>query len=119
MKSLYKISIAMLLVLASFGAVQAQKAKKVETTEFQVEGVCKMCKARIENAALIKGVKMAVWNQETRKITVVYKPAKVDLKTIHQALADAGHDTDMVKASDEAYKEMPGCCDYRGGVKSH
>jgi copper chaperone CopZ len=119
MKSIYRISIVILLALASFSGVHAQKKSKVASAEFAVEGVCGMCKSRIENAALIKGVKMANWNQETGKIALIYKPSKVDLNTIHQALADAGHDTDKIKATDEAYKNMPGCCDYRGGVKSH
>lgn len=109
----------MFLAAISFGSVQAQNKKKVETSEFKVEGVCKMCKARIENAALIKGVKLAKWDQDTRTIKVIYKPSKVDLDAISQSIADAGHDTEKIKAGEKAYQDMPGCCDYRGGVKSH
>ena len=36
----------------------AQKKNKAETNEFKVYGLCNMCKERIEEAALIKGVKL-------------------------------------------------------------
>jgi hypothetical protein len=30
-------------------------------------------------------------------------------------VADAGHDTDQVKATDEVYANLHGCCKYRDG----
>ena len=53
-------------------AQQASKKKNTETVEFEVSGVCKMCKERIENAALIKGVKFVEWSKESQKIKVIF-----------------------------------------------
>jgi len=78
-----------------------------------------MCKERIENAALIKGVKFAEWDKETKLIKVVFKPDKTDALKIHKSIAAAGHDTEKEKAEDEAYKKLPACCAYRDGVKTH
>ena len=95
------------------------QVKKVETCDIQVTGVCKMCKKRIENAALIKGVKMAEWDKVGQSLKVVYKPKNVSEIEIHQAVANAGHDTDKVEASVKSYSKLPKCCRYRDGVKVH
>jgi len=101
-------------------SVKAQKSTvKTETIEFQVSGVCGMCKERIENAALIKGVKLAEWNNETGMIKVIFNPQKTNKATIQKAIADAGHDTENVKADDKAYSEIPKCCKYRDGIEKH
>lgn len=98
----------------------AQKVdKKIQTEEFTVKGVCGMCEKRIEKAALIPGVMSATWDQDTEKLTVLYKSKKVTLLEIKTAVANAGHDTDEAKAPDEVYTALPGCCAYRDGVKSH
>ncbi len=93
--------------------------KKIETAEFEVRGVCQMCEKRIEEAALIKGVKFAEWSKETQMIKVMYKTKNTDLKAIKEAIAEVGHDTDSLKASEEAYAKLPGCCAYRDGVEVH
>lgn len=118
-----KKSILILFSFISFSFVFstgfAQKAKKIQTAEFEVPGVCKMCKARIENAALIKGVKLVEWEQSTQMLKVIYKTKKTSLEQIHNALAKAGHRTDKVEADPDAYKKLPGCCLYDDGVESH
>jgi hypothetical protein len=98
---------------------QDKPVKKVETAEFKVTGVCKMCKKRIENAALIKGVKFAEWKKETQILKVIYKPKDVKENAIHIAVAKVGHDTEKVKATVATYKKLPDCCAYRDGVKVH
>ena len=112
-----KITFVLSVLLLSFPAFSVSKGP--EKTEFHVKGVCNMCKERIENAALIKGVKMAEWNKETGMLKVVYRPDKVELKTIHQAVANAGHTTSKVPADPKAYRELPGCCKYDDGVHKH
>ena len=80
----------------------------------EVDGVCGMCKARIEKAAIrTKGVKSAVWNVDTHELKLIYDERKTDLKTIAQKLADVGHDTKDIKATDEAYNSVHPCCKYR------
>jgi copper chaperone CopZ len=98
---------------------QTAQTKKIAQDTFKVEGVCKMCKERIENAALVKGVKFAEWDQNTSNLVVAYKTSKVSLEDIHKAIAEAGHDTDLIKAEPAAYQKLPACCAYNDGVEKH
>lgn len=118
MKTYLNILLAVLFT-TSINSYAQESNKKVETSEFKVTGVCGMCKKRIENAALIKGVKMAEWNAETQTLKVVYSTKKTDQEEIEKAVAAAGHDTENVTAPDDAYKKLPGCCAYRDGVEVH
>ena len=88
-------------------------ASKVDTASFTVNGICGMCKDRIENAAYIKGVKKATWDKEAQKLTVIYKPNKVTLEQIGESLADAGHDNQYVTCTEEQYMRVHKCCRYR------
>lgn len=84
------------------------------TVQFRVDGVCEMCKARIEKAALqTKGVESAEWNVESHQLTAVFDPEKFEVSALHQNIAGVGHDTDKVTASDEAYEQLHDCCKYR------
>lgn len=107
------------LLFPAFSVAQKGEKKKVETIEFNVSGVCGMCEKRIEDAALIKGVKFADWNKSTQKLKVVFLPGKTNQLSIHQAVAKAGHDTNLVKALDEDYQRLNACCKYRDGSEIH
>lgn len=113
-------SICTLLILAmSYGLhAQEENTGKVETS-FKVEGVCDMCKKRIEDAAYGKGVLFAEWDKETRLLQVVYRPKKTTLQAIHKRLADAGHSTNEMEANKDAYDKLPKCCAYHDGVETH
>lgn len=119
MKTFVKISIIAIILTASSSLFAQKKDSKFKTETFTVSGVCGMCKDRIENAALIKGVKFAQWDKMEQELIVIYRPDKVKLDKIHEAVAEAGHDTDKVKAKDEVYKKLPACCAYRDGVEVH
>lgn len=89
------------------------KVKSLETTSFRVYGNCGMCKDRIERAARsIKGVVVAVWEEEKSMITIKYQPSLVEVEAIHKALAKVGHDTDSVRANDADYQDLHSCCKY-------
>ena len=83
------------------------------TCKFKVEGVCGMCKTKIENAAFVKGVKFASWDKNTGIIEVVYKSDKTTEQKIHESIAKSGYTTEKVKATDEAYNALPKCCRYK------
>lgn len=102
-----------LLIFSLALSLQAVGQSDVDTATIKVEGVCGMCKDRIENAAYIKGVKKATWDKETKILTVIYKPNKVTLLQIEEGIAAAGHDTEHVKATEEAYLKVHDCCRYR------
>ena len=96
--------------------------KKNAKVSFDVDGVCMMCKKRIEKAALsTKGVKFANWNVKSHQLSLVIDERKTSVKTIQKNIAAAGHDTKEIKASEEAYNALHGCCKYRDEevVKSH
>lgn len=101
------------LVLALFvSTVVAQKQPKKQEITFPVKGECGMCEERIEKALDVKGIAIADWNQETGMCRVVFKPAVISEMEIHQLIAAAGHDTDKVKATEEAYNKLHHCCKY-------
>ena len=94
----------------------SDQVQKTERTSFAVKGNCKMCKKRIEKAALsLKGVKMATWDIPSTMIDIIYDDKKLELKEIHNKIASVGHDTDKAKASEDVYDELPMCCQYRTG----
>lgn len=120
MKSFIKsIYISIFLITLFLPAEVYPFTGDVKTAEFKVEGVCGMCKDRIENGALIKGVKKAEWDKETEMLTVIYNPDKVELIDIHKAIAELGHNTDKVKAEETAYNKLPTCCQYDDGAHKH
>lgn len=99
------------------GSTQTEVAQATEST-FKVGGVCGMCKNRIEKAARsVEGVQSASWDKETKELTVKYDASKVNETAIHEKIASVGHDTGEVKASDEAYNSLPGCCKYERSTK--
>jgi copper chaperone CopZ len=106
-----KTKVLSLVVMFVFGTFMVFAADKTE--KFKVKGNCGMCEKRIEKAALsVDGVSKADWDKETKKMVVVFDDSKTDVHKVHMAIAKAGHDTEMHKAKDEVYNELPGCCKY-------
>jgi len=96
-----------------------RKGSKIDTAKFEVKGVCGMCKDRIENAALIKGVKWVEWDKVTDTLTVIYRKDKLDIVKVHKSIAEVGHTTDKIECNLEAYSKLPGCCAYMGDAEKH
>lgn len=112
-------TIAILFTVFFSEAVQAQsetpKPIDITTETVTVKGSCGMCKKRIEEAALaVYGVKSAVWNQKKQKLTLDYSLFVPEvILSVEKLLAEVGHDAGDVKAVDEVYAKLPGCCKYR------
>ncbi|NPD44721.1 heavy-metal-associated domain-containing protein [Lentimicrobium sp. S6] len=123
MKNIISVLALTLLVLMMISPadINAQKpsSKTIITDSLFVRGVCNSCKERIENAALIKGVKKVSWNKKTQYLTVIYKPSKISLNKIEDEVVLAGHDTKDKKALDKNYNKLPACCAYRSGIAPH
>lgn len=103
-----------LTLVALFVSIVAFSQNKNAKASMEVDGVCMMCKERIEKAAIrTKGVKSAVWSVDTHELKLIYDERKTNLKTIAQKLADVGHDTKEIKATEEAYNSVHPCCKYR------
>ena len=112
------------ITMAGSFQAQAQDAQKdkaacevqgnLAEASFEVDGLCSMCKDRIEKAAKeVDGVKKATWNMKSKTLTMGFHEDQVEVKKVHKAIAKAGHDTEKAKASDEAYASLPMCCKYR------
>ena len=93
------------------------KAQGSVKCEFTAKGCCPMCEDRIVAALDVPGVRAAEWDQFEEKALVVYKPKKISEERIQQLVADAGHDTDLFTATDEAYNGLEACCLYRTGCQ--
>jgi len=112
MKKIILSTVVIILTIAtSFGQSETKES-------FGVRGNCGMCKATIEKAASnIVGVTQAVWDKKNKKINVSFNTSKTNLKAIHQAVANSGYDTDMVKSDSKVYDSLPGCCQYDRKMK--
>jgi len=101
------------LAVMLMGIVAFSQNKNTKQS-IEVDGVCGMCKARIEKAAIrTKGVKSAVWDVETHELQLIFDERKTNLNEIHHNIAGVGHDTKELKATDEAYAKVHPCCKYR------
>lgn len=93
--------------------------KTTQTDTITISGNCSQCKSRIEEAAYVKGVKSAVWNTQTKVLTVIYNAEKTDMEKIAVSVAKAGHDNRMHTSAEKDYKRLPACCAYRSGACHH
>jgi copper chaperone CopZ len=108
------------ILMAVSTLTSAQGKKKIITENIPVRGVCEDCKARIEKAAYLPGVKRAEWDPKTQNLKVSFKTSKVSLPEIEQSIARAGHDAGDIKATDSAYNHLPSCRAYKEkGLHSH
>ena len=113
MKTLRIFSIATLFMVVA-GSVVAQS--KTET--LKVSGECGMCKKKIEKAAKDAGATYALWNKDSKVLTIKYNKATTNTAKIEQKIAGVGYDTPDFKATEEAYNKLDECCQYeRESVK--
>lgn len=84
-----------------------------EHAMFTVSGNCEMCKARIEKAAKsVAGVVSATWSPKDQLLHLNFDKTKTNQRKVSQAIAAAGHDTQLDQASDKTYDALPSCCLY-------
>jgi copper chaperone CopZ len=108
-----KVVFVLSLLLVGF-TTQAQKKNKNAKVTVEVDGICGMCKKRIETAALkTKGVKFAAWSVKTHKLNLILDERKTTLKTVQKNIAAVGHDSKGLIATKEAYNSVHPCCKYR------
>ena len=114
-----KVIIVVIGALFAFHSTNAQSDKfertiGIKTQTIKVNGVCIMCKKRIEIAALsVPGVKSATWVEDVNNLTIKYNLFKKDaVGNVEKKIASVGHDTESYKADDKAYSSLPDCCHY-------
>ena len=78
-----KIIVIAVFLIGITGFSQNKNAK----LSLEVDGVCNMCKDRIETACIkTKGIKSAVWNVETHELKLIYNESKIDIETIKKSI---------------------------------
>ena len=108
-----KLILATVLLLGGFSIQAQEKLNKNAKYEIEVNGSCDMCQSRIQKAAFsIAGVKSATWSIETHQLSLILNEEKATVLDVKKAVAKAGYDTDEVKATNENYDKLPGCCQY-------
>ena len=97
------------------GGAELSGAKKSKNAKYNIEvnGNCEMCKKRIEKAAFsVSGVKSAEWHIDDHVLHLIINEEKCSITDVKRAIAKVGHDTDEVKATQEDYDKLHGCCMY-------
>ena len=107
-------------LLLFLGVTLTAQNKNAKAT-IEVDGICMMCKDRIEKASIkTKGVKSAIWNVNSHELRLISDERKTDLTAIQESIAAVGHDTPDMIANDEDYASLHPCCKYRDqDVKDH
>lgn len=100
------------LIIISFLFISATSFAQTKTEKIKVSGECGMCKKTIESAAKKAGASYAVWDVDTKELTVKYASSSSNSAKIEKAVAEKGYDTQHVKATNEAYDKLHGCCKY-------
>lgn len=113
MKSLLMAVVAISAILP----VTAQ-IKNAVTEKVKVYGNCGMCEEAIEKAALKKKISRAVWNRDSKTAAITYDNTKTTLDAVLKSIALAGYDNEKFLAPDEAYNNLPGCCQYERELKN-
>ena len=113
-----KLFILGLMLIGTASFAQNKNAKAT----IEVDGVCLMCKTRIEKASIkTKGVKLANWDVKTHELKLIFDERKTSLEKIKESIVAVGHDTKDLKAKEEVYNNIDPCCKYRDEkvVKDH
>ena len=116
LKLLFAILFVFAITQKTAAQISVDKADRgINTEKIQVSGSCEMDKHRIEKAAKsVSAVKSAVWDLDSKILTVKYDSYKTNtIDLVQQKVADKGNDTEKYKASDEVYNKLPECCHYR------
>ena len=109
-------NISALLLFLAF-TLSSHGQSKLTTAFIEVDGLCGMCKKRIENAAYLPGVKKVNWNKESHQLELVFLNKKVSQEEIIASINEIGHDVKGSLASEEQYAKIHGCCKYRDPVQ--
>lgn len=113
MKWLNYLWMLCLVVPGKASFAQNKKALPDAAVVFKVFGACEMCKDRIETTAKIRGVKKALWDVDSKMLSLVYNPSLASLEKIQNRIVAVGHDVENKKAKDMVYNALPACCHYR------
>ena len=114
MKKLFKTIGIAFLMLITFNASQRKKVQKavIKTTiSCNHCKQCETCGGLLEKTLLkTNGIQMITLNEKEATIEVIYNSKNIDLPTIKKAISNLGYDADEVKATQQGYDKLDGCC---------
>ena len=111
MKTINIIAGISFLLISLFSFAQS-KAPATKSETIKVWGNCDMCKSHIEKAAKQAGASYALWNKDTKMLSVKYAATVTSDQKIQESIASAGYDTKDLSGNDQAYKNLDECCQY-------
>ena len=101
-----------IILVISFLFMSLVTMAQAKEETLKVYGNCGTCKSHIEKAAKEAGATSAVWNKDTKFLTLKFDASKTNSKKIQQKVAEAGYDTQDASATKEAYDKLDECCQY-------
>jgi len=114
MKSILFMSAIFLLS----SVVMNAQIKNLKTETVKVSGNCGMCENTIEKAGTKKKFYKTDWDVDTKMATISYDAQKTNVDEVLKQIALAGYDNAKFRATDKAYSDLPGCCQYDRAVQS-
>lgn len=84
-----------------------------KTAKFKVYGNCGMCEKTIEGSLKIDGIAKGDWDKKTKEIVVDFDSTLFSVNDIKERIAAVGYDTDSHRSTEETYKKLHSCCQYK------
>ena len=98
--------ISLLIICLATGSCTS---KKWDQETFKVWGNCEMCKETIEGSLKIRPVQMAVWDVDTKMMTVRFDAEHITLDSIQKRIALAGYDSEKFRCANKGLSNMNVC----------
>lgn len=109
----HTITLGGLFVLLSFALFGCEgKINNAKTETVKIYGNCGMCKETIEEAAHKNKEAKAEWNIDSKMAIITFDSTKTNLDAILKRIAQAGYDSDIFLAPENAYNSLHKCCKY-------
>lgn len=102
----------MTIILLLSVAVSNAQIKNATTESVKIFGNCGMCQTKIEKAGSLKNIAEVEWNADTQIANLTYDAKQTNQDEILKRIALAGYDSEKFLATDNAYSDLPGCCQY-------
>lgn len=110
-------NIVLLLSIAVFSVSCEAQIKNEKKETVKISGNCDMCEETIEKAGNLKKIASIDWNKNTKLATISYDDKKTNKEEILKRIALAGYDSESFLAPEDAYKNLPECCQYKREFK--
>lgn len=110
-------NIVLLLSITVFSVSCEAQIKNEKKETVKISGNCDMCEETIEKAGNLKKIASIDWNKDTKLATISYDDKKTNKEEILKRIALAGYDSESFLAPEDAYKNLPECCQYKREFK--